>query len=63
MCAEYDVQVNVVKWVADIGYQSLPWRGHLGDVGVLALSVATLDYGDIPETINMSAGGGITAAL
>lgn len=56
-----DAQANVVQWVADIGHQSLAVGAHFGDVGVFALSVATLDYGDIPETINMNVGG-ITAA-
>jgi hypothetical protein len=58
-----DVQANVVQWVADIGYQSLAVGGHAGDAGVFAFSVATLDYGDIPETINMSTGGVTVATV
>ncbi|HTO93786.1 MAG TPA: PorV/PorQ family protein, partial [Bacteroidota bacterium] len=52
----FDVQVNALKWVADIGHQSLAVAGSVGDFGVFALSVAMLNYGDIPETINQSNG-------
>jgi len=52
----FDVQVNALKWVADIGHQSLAVAGSVGDFGVFALSVAMLNYGDIPETINESNG-------
>lgn len=51
-----DVQINVLEWVADIGYQSLAFAYNLGDWGVVGTSVAMLNYGDIPETINASAG-------
>jgi len=57
-----DVQANVVKWVADIGYQSVAAATHLGDLGVVGLSVATLDYGDIPETVNLATGSNSTMA-
>jgi hypothetical protein len=59
----YDAQINVVKWVADIAYQSGAVAGRLGDVGVVALSVAMLDYGDIPETVNMPSASGTTATV
>lgn len=52
----FDVQVNALKWVADIGDQSLAVAGSVGDFGVFALSIAMLNYGDIPETINLSNG-------
>ena len=52
----FDVQINALKWVADIGDQSLAIAGSVGDFGVFALSVAMLNYGDIPETVNMSTG-------
>jgi hypothetical protein len=51
-----DVRVNVLQWVADINYQSLAAAYNLGQVGVLGASIAMIDYGDIPETINMSSG-------
>ena len=52
----FDVQLNALKWVADIGHQSVAIAASIGDVGVVAVSVARLNYGDIPETINMSTG-------
>lgn len=55
-----DVQINVLKWVADIGHQSVAIAANLGDLGVVGASLAMLDYGDIPETINSSLGGGTT---
>ena len=51
-----DVRVNVLQWVADIKYQSLAAAYNLGQVGVIGASIAMLDYGDIPETINLSSG-------
>ena len=59
----FDIQINALKWVADIGHQSLAIAGSVGDFGVFALSVAMLNYGDIPETINMSTGGDGTTPL
>lgn len=56
-----DIRVNILEWIADINYQSLAAGINLGQIGVLALSVAMLDYGDIPETINAPAGNGSTA--
>jgi len=58
----YDAQVNVVKWVADIGYQSAAFAARLGDAGVVAASIAMLNYGDIAETVNLSTGSGGTTA-
>ncbi len=52
-----DVQLNTVSWVADIQHQSLSVAHSLGDLGVVALSVAFLDYGDIPETMNSPIAG------
>jgi hypothetical protein len=57
-----DAQANVVQWVADIGYQSVAVATHLGDLGVVGLSIATLDYGDIAETVNLSTGPSTTQA-
>lgn len=49
---KYDLQLNTVRWVADIKHQSAAFAAHWEGVGVLALSFAALDYGDIPETVN-----------
>ena len=51
-----NVQVNALKWVADITHQSAAVAIDFGDAGVVAASVAMLNYGDIPETINASTG-------
>lgn len=62
--AGFNVQVNALKWVADIGHQSVAFAASLGDVGVVGVSLAMLDYGDIPETINSAtAAGGTTAVV
>lgn len=47
-----NVQFNNVSWIADIGHQSVALAWNSGRSGVFALSVVSLDYGDIPETIN-----------
>jgi len=52
-----DVQFNSVLWIADITHQSFSAARSFGDIGVFALSFATLDYGDIPETINAPIAG------
>ncbi|MFA6456256.1 MAG: PorV/PorQ family protein [Bacteroidota bacterium] len=51
-----DIQVNALQWIADISHQSAAVAYNLGDLGVLGASVAMMDYGDIPETINAPAG-------
>lgn len=58
-----NVQFNALKWIADIDHQSAAAAVNLGDVGVVGLSVAMLDYGDIPETINSPAGANGTTPL
>jgi hypothetical protein len=58
-----NVQVNALKWVADIGHQSVAIATSLGDFGVVGVSLAMLDYGDIPETINSATAAGGTAAV
>jgi hypothetical protein len=58
-----DVRVNVLQWIADINYQSLAAAYSFGQFGVVAASIAMLDYGDIPETINMSSGTGGTTPV
>lgn len=51
-----DIQLNVLKWVADINYQSAAGGINLDQYGVVGVSIAILDYGDIPETINAPSG-------
>lgn len=47
-----DLAFNQVSWIADIGYQSLAVAKKFGKWGVFGLSVASIDYGDMAETIN-----------
>lgn len=62
--SSYDVQLNTMKWIADISHHSAALAANLGDYGIVGVSLATLDYGDIPETINSPlAGGGGTTPL
>ncbi len=56
-----NIQLNTLQWIADITHQSIAVAASLGDVGVVGVSVATLSYGDIPETINASLGGSATS--
>ncbi|MBI2427404.1 MAG: PorV/PorQ family protein [Ignavibacteriales bacterium] len=59
----YNVQFNILQWVADISHQSAAFALNLGDVGVVGASIAMLDYGDIPETINAPSGTNGTSPL
>jgi len=55
--AKYDLQLNSTSWLADIKVQSVAFAAAVGDLGVFAVSVVSLDYGDIPETINSLVAG------
>ena len=57
------VQLNALQWVADIGHQSVAVAVNLGNIGVVGASLAALNYGDMPETINSSTGGSGTSPL
>lgn len=58
-----DVQINMLEWIADITYQSYAAGYSLGEYGVVAVSLAMLNYGDIPETINSPESSGGTFPL
>ncbi len=47
-----DLYLSRVNWIADIGYQSAVFAIKLGKIGVFAVSVISMDIGDIEETIN-----------
>ena len=49
---KYDLQLNTVRWIADIKHQSAALAANWEGIGVLALSFVALDYGEIPETVN-----------
>jgi len=53
-----DVQLNSVSWIADIQHSSAVVARNVERIGVFALSVAYMDYGDIPETINQLTSSG-----
>lgn len=60
---QIDVQLNTLKWIADIGHQSAAVAVNLGYIGVVGASVAMLGYGDIPETINSPSGASGTTPM
>jgi hypothetical protein len=48
--------VDVNQWISEIRQFSFAGSYHMGDMGVVALSLTTMDYGDIPGTaIELSA--------
>lgn len=51
-----NVQINTLQWIADIKHSSAAFACNLGTFGVVGASVAILDYGDIPETVNSPSG-------
>ncbi len=58
------VSLGRINWFADISYQTFSLAKSLGDKGVVAVSIASLDVGDIPETINREvAGVGVTESV
>jgi hypothetical protein len=62
--ANLDVQLNSVSWIADIQHSSAAVAKSVGGIGVFAVSVAVMDYGDIPETMNqLSPAGDRTQAI
>ncbi|MEW6194477.1 MAG: PorV/PorQ family protein [Bacteroidota bacterium] len=52
-----DVALNRTNWIADIGYQSIAVVKNFEGIGVVGISIANIDYGDIPETINSPISG------
>ena len=47
-----DLYSGTMSYVADISYNALSFVKNLGSIGYVGFSVAALDMGDIPETIN-----------
>lgn len=54
----YDVQFSSFTWLADIKYFSFAVAKGSPSLGTFALSVVTLNYGDIPETVYAPLQGG-----
>jgi hypothetical protein len=62
--ANISISLGQVNWFADIGYQTISLAKSFGNRGVIALSVASMDVGDIPVTINRQiAGSSVTEAV
>ena len=59
----FNIQLNALRWVADINHKSIAVAGNLGDVGVFGVSLAMLDYGDIAETVNFPLDANLTTPL
>jgi len=55
----FNVQLNAIQWIADIGHQSIAVAANAGDIGVFGASIVKLNYGEMAETINLpiDAGG------
>jgi hypothetical protein len=51
----YEASFSYARWLADMNYVAGAIAGRWGGVGTFALSIAALDYGDIPEAV---VGGG-----
>jgi hypothetical protein len=47
-----DVMFTNINYIADIGYYAAAAAYNFEDLGVFGFSIASLDMGDIPETIN-----------
>jgi hypothetical protein len=48
----FDLALSKVNWIADIGYQTVALAKNFGNLGVFGISFASLDYGEMDETIN-----------
>lgn len=55
----FEASFSYNRWLADMNYVSGAVGGRIPGVGVVALSIASLDYGDIPEAL-VSSGPGTT---
>lgn len=49
--------VSYFYWIADIGYMSAAIVKDFGNLGIIGLSVASVDFGDMDETVNTEIDG------
>ena len=49
--ARYEAAFSYTRWLADMNMMAAVVGGRVGGVGTFALSLAALDYGDIPEAV------------
>ncbi len=54
----YDIQFNTFNWLAGTKYFSFALAKGFSNLGTFAISMATLDYGDIAETVYAPLQGG-----
>lgn len=47
----YEASFSYARWLADTNYSGAAVGGRVGGLGTFALSLAALDYGDIPEAV------------
>jgi len=59
----YDLQFNSNQWIADISHSSLAMAYSYKSWGSFGLSIVSLDYGEIAETVNASVDGGVPSAV
>jgi hypothetical protein len=47
----YEAAFSYTRWLADMNYVAAAAGGRIGDLGTFAVTVAALDYGNIPEAV------------
>jgi hypothetical protein len=47
----YSASLSYTRWLADMNYSGAAVAGRVGNLGTVAVAVAALDYGDIPEAV------------
>lgn len=53
----YEAAFSYTRWLADMNYAAAAIGGRVGGIGTFALTLAALDYGDIPEAVIVEGGG------
>lgn len=53
----YEAAFSYTRWLADMNYAAAAIGGRVGGIGTFALTLAALDYGDIPEALIITGGG------
>jgi long-subunit fatty acid transport protein len=47
----FEAAFSYTRWLADMNYVAAATGGRLGNLGTFAITMASLDYGDIPEAV------------
>ncbi len=53
----YEAAFSYTRWLADMNYAAAAVGGRVGGIGTFALTLAALDYGDLPEAVIIPGGG------